>query len=73
MIRTIDTVKLTEIEEAKEKYAIACEMMRAGLGQCLWTSMRMTYRAAAQNLEDLIHMMDPDNGSAIIAEIRNYD
>ena len=73
MIRTIEQINVTGIEEVKENYAIACEMLRAGFGQGMWTSMRMTYRAAAQTLEDLIHMMDPDNGSAIIAEIRNYD
>ena len=73
MIRTIDGTQVMGFEEVKTNYATACEMLRAGLGQEMWTAMRMTYRAAAQHFEDLINMMDPHNGVAVIAEIRNYD
>lgn len=73
MIRTINGMHVMGSEEVKKNYATACEMLRAGLGQEMWTSMRMTYRAAAQHLEDLINMMYPHDGVAIIAEIRNYD
>lgn len=73
MIKTIDMVEVTGLDEVLEQYAVACSMLRAGLGQNLWTSMRMTYRAAANKLEDLIHMMEPERGAALIAEIRNSD
>jgi hypothetical protein len=48
-------------------------MLRAGRGQELWTSMRMTYRAAAKALEKVILLMRPDEGYKIISEIQNEE
>lgn len=71
MINSTSGTMTMDIEEAKGNYGICCDMLRAGLGQELWTSMRMTYRAAAEFLEKTIKDMVPDKADKIIAEIQN--
>ena len=71
MVNSINGTVVMDLEEAKGNYGICCDMLRAGLGQELWTSMRMTYRAAAEFLEKTIKDMVPGKADVIIAEIQN--
>lgn len=71
MVNSINGTVVMDLEEAKGNYGVCCDMLRAGLGQELWTGMRMTYRAAAEFLEKAIKDMVPDKADAIIAEIQN--
>ena len=66
-------VEVGTFDEITNGYSTCCSMLRAGRGQELWTSMRMTYRAAAKALEKVILLMRPDEGYKIISEIRNED
>ena len=73
MINSITGTKTMVLEEATSNYGVCCSMLRAGFGQELWTSMRMTYSAAAEFLEKVIHEMNPDKADTIIAEIQNEE
>ena len=66
-------VDVGTFDEITNDYSTCCSMLRAGRGQELWTSMRMTYRAAAKVLEEFILLMRPDEGYKIISEIQNED
>lgn len=71
MIKTIEGTVAIGLEEAKDGYGVCCDMLRAGLGQELWASMRMTYRAAAEVFERTIREMVPNEAERVIAEIQN--
>lgn len=59
--------------QAMETYSICCGMMRAGFGATIYPEHKRSYAQVANEMEDLIHLIDPESARYILSDIRDFD